>query len=186
VPRRYKRFPPLPDVFADLGPGDPGYRLRPGRTGFDPMDMYLEQGRFIGTMLRALLTGRIRSIGLPPYIVVAGVIAVIFTVVPYAHYAFLYSGAAVAGGVALSSRLRATHLASPAESLGTALTLLAFAFMLPLELYDWLYQVPRGYWGDLAIMLLTSIAIVLLAHGTRQFIDMSRRSEVASEADPTP
>jgi hypothetical protein len=40
------------DPFEDLGPGDPGYRLRGGRTGFDPFETTLEQARINGLVLR--------------------------------------------------------------------------------------------------------------------------------------
>ncbi len=50
--------PPDPgiDPFKGLGPGDPGYRLRPGRSGLDPVETYQEEGRFFGLALRGALS----------------------------------------------------------------------------------------------------------------------------------
>jgi magnesium-transporting ATPase (P-type) len=49
-----------PDIWADLGPGDPGYRLRPGRTGFDPFEQTLDQARFEGILLASLFRPHLR------------------------------------------------------------------------------------------------------------------------------
>jgi hypothetical protein len=46
------------DLFRGLGPGDPGYRLRPGASGLDPLEAYMEQGRVIGLILKSLLDNR--------------------------------------------------------------------------------------------------------------------------------
>jgi len=56
-----------------LAPGAPGYRTRPGRSGFDPVDTYAEEGRMIGLGLRGLLRMRVRSW---PAIVVQGLAGV--------------------------------------------------------------------------------------------------------------
>jgi hypothetical protein len=41
-----------------MGLGDPGYRLRPGRTGFDPYEQTLEQARFEGVALKTIFLGK--------------------------------------------------------------------------------------------------------------------------------
>ncbi len=58
--RRYQtaRKEPL-DPFEGLGPGDPGYRLRGGRTGFDPLEIAQEEGRFGGIVLRSVFSNPI-------------------------------------------------------------------------------------------------------------------------------
>ena len=66
--RRYSRNAEI-DLFTGLGPGDPGYRLRPGASGLDPMESYLEQGRVIGLLLKSLLTGGSQPFLLPSLIV---------------------------------------------------------------------------------------------------------------------
>lgn len=43
----------------DLLPGEPGYRLREGRSGLDPIDANTEAGHTAGTFLRDLFTGRL-------------------------------------------------------------------------------------------------------------------------------
>jgi hypothetical protein len=58
--RRYRKhtkpsFEPL-DPFEGLGSGDLGYRLRGGRTGFDPFEMAQEEGRFAGIVLKRMLS----------------------------------------------------------------------------------------------------------------------------------
>ncbi len=39
----------------DFGPGDPGYRTRLGRTGFDPVESAQEEARVVGAGVRSLL-----------------------------------------------------------------------------------------------------------------------------------
>jgi hypothetical protein len=47
---------------GDLGPGDFGYRTRPGATGLDPFETRLEMGRFQGTVIAVAFGSRpIRS-----------------------------------------------------------------------------------------------------------------------------
>ena len=88
--RRYARFATL-DLWADLGPGAPGFRLRPGRTGFDPWEMYMEYARMLGLLLRAAFTGR-----LGPYPVASLVLLLAFLtfylpdVVAWAIVTFLF------------------------------------------------------------------------------------------------
>lgn len=41
--------------------GWPGHRTRPGRSGYDPVDSYMEEAHVEGTILRQLLTGRFRA-----------------------------------------------------------------------------------------------------------------------------
>jgi hypothetical protein len=62
--RRYRKRVSQPFAL-DLGPGDPGYRLRPGASGFDPFETYQETGRVFGLLLRDFLTGRAQPAGLP-------------------------------------------------------------------------------------------------------------------------
>jgi hypothetical protein len=52
MPRRYRRLQqPGFDPTAGLGPGDPGYRTRAGRTGLDPYESILEAYRVIGILI---------------------------------------------------------------------------------------------------------------------------------------
>jgi len=44
-----------------LLPGQPGYRTRNGRSGYDPIDMRTEAAHTAGTFLQPLFTGRIRN-----------------------------------------------------------------------------------------------------------------------------
>jgi hypothetical protein len=41
-------------------PGQPGYRTRDGRTGYDPVDTSTETGRTAGTFIQRLFTGQSR------------------------------------------------------------------------------------------------------------------------------
>jgi hypothetical protein len=75
--KRYGRAQP-PDLWADSGPGDPGYRLRPGRTGFDPMETYADHGRFYGSLLASLYQPRLRW-GLVLMTAIMVLIAVVFS-----------------------------------------------------------------------------------------------------------
>ena len=52
--------PWLSEVAREL-PGWPGYRTRPGRSGFDPLDNEFELAHMQGLFLRRLLTGRLRT-----------------------------------------------------------------------------------------------------------------------------
>jgi hypothetical protein len=54
---------------ADLLPGQPGYRTRDGRTGYDPIDTRTEAAHTAGTLLQKLFTGRIRN---PLYLLLLG------------------------------------------------------------------------------------------------------------------
>ena len=54
--KRYARWPTF-DLYSGLGPGDPGYRLRPGASGFDPVEMYAEYGRVLGNLFSSALRG---------------------------------------------------------------------------------------------------------------------------------
>jgi len=38
--------------------GWPGHRIRPGRSGYDPLDAYFEEAHIEGVLLRSLFTGR--------------------------------------------------------------------------------------------------------------------------------
>jgi hypothetical protein len=73
--RRYAAGSP-PDLWADLGPGDPGYRLRPGMTGFDPVDTYAEYGRVIGLLLKGAVTGRVGPFPKAALFVLAGMLLI--------------------------------------------------------------------------------------------------------------
>ncbi len=49
------------EVLDDPGlelPGWPGYRTRPGRTGYDPIDYQIEAAQMTGRMIKMLATGR--------------------------------------------------------------------------------------------------------------------------------
>jgi len=46
---------------ATLLPGQPGYRTRDGRSGYDPIDMRTEAAHTAGTFIQPLFTGRIRN-----------------------------------------------------------------------------------------------------------------------------
>ena len=52
--------PWLPRHAREL-PGWPGYRTRPGRSGYDPLDTEFEWAHMQGLFLRALVTGRLRT-----------------------------------------------------------------------------------------------------------------------------
>ncbi|HLG12051.1 MAG TPA: hypothetical protein VI876_09850 [Dehalococcoidia bacterium] len=73
--RRRKRYARLqaPDLWANLGPGDPGYRLRPGRTGFDPFEQTLEYARVLGILAASALRGRF-GYGLAGFVVLLGLL----------------------------------------------------------------------------------------------------------------
>jgi hypothetical protein len=80
MPKRRKRFPqyeqyhphtpktasvdpdqaPYLDPHASL-PGWPGYRTRPGRSGYDYLDNQFEWGHMLGVLLRMLFTGKLRT-----------------------------------------------------------------------------------------------------------------------------
>ena len=53
-------FPPIADRKETL-PGWPGYRNRPGRSGYDPLDTDFELAHMIGVYSRLLITGKIRT-----------------------------------------------------------------------------------------------------------------------------
>jgi hypothetical protein len=74
--KRYARLRPPPDLWAHLGPGDPGYRLRPGRTGFDPFEQTLEYSRAVGILASAALRGRSRAYGIPGLVVLLGLLMI--------------------------------------------------------------------------------------------------------------
>ena len=49
------------EVLDDPGlelPGWPGYRTRPGRSGYDPIDYQIEAAQMTGRMIKMLATGR--------------------------------------------------------------------------------------------------------------------------------
>lgn len=46
---------------AAIMPGTPGYRTRPGRSGYDQLDSEFELGRFEGIILKRLMTGKLRT-----------------------------------------------------------------------------------------------------------------------------
>ncbi|HWC30396.1 MAG TPA: hypothetical protein VG845_09975 [Dehalococcoidia bacterium] len=76
--RRYARLRPPPDLWADLGPGDPGYRLRPGRTGFDPFETYQEYARVFGMLLKAVIVGDLGRYPLASLVVLFALLHVFF------------------------------------------------------------------------------------------------------------
>jgi hypothetical protein len=62
--RRYRRRD-RDEQSLELGPGDPGYRTRPGASGLDPLATYQEMGRVIGITVSAVLRGRVKELGVP-------------------------------------------------------------------------------------------------------------------------
>ena len=84
--RRYRRFQGL-DLFRGLGPGDPGYRLRPGASGLDPMESYMEQGRVMGLLLVSLL-GKGRQEWLVPslFLLFAGLTFITFRLLSWSQF----------------------------------------------------------------------------------------------------
>ena len=82
------------DPFEDLGPGDLGYRLRGGRTGLDPFDNALEQGRFGGMALKALFSNPIARA-----VAIIMCVAVLVTLVSGGNWTALIIIAAIAVGV---------------------------------------------------------------------------------------
>jgi hypothetical protein len=69
---------------GDLGPGDFGFRTRPGATGLDPFETRLEMGRFHGTVIAAAFGSRpIRS----PRAALAALVAGILTLAAVAFVA---------------------------------------------------------------------------------------------------
>jgi hypothetical protein len=63
------------DLFSGLGAGDPGYRLRPGASGLDPLEAYDEMGRVTGLVLKSMLDGRSGPFLVPSlFLLVAGLL----------------------------------------------------------------------------------------------------------------
>ena len=56
---------------TQLQPGQPGYRTRDGRSGYDPIDMRTEAAHTAGTFLQPLFTGRITN---PLYLLLLAVL----------------------------------------------------------------------------------------------------------------
>ena len=74
--RRYARWE-TPDLWAGLGPGDPGYRLRPGASGLDPFETWAESGRVLGTLLKSALTGRLGRFPIMSIVVLGGLLQIL-------------------------------------------------------------------------------------------------------------
>lgn len=55
-------------------PGWPGYRTRPGRSGYDPVDTRSEAGHTAGTIIHKLITGRSRN---PVYLLFLGILGLV-------------------------------------------------------------------------------------------------------------
>jgi len=55
-------------------PGWPGYRTRPGRSGYDPVDTRSEAGHTAGTIIHKLITGRSRN---PVYLFFLGILGLV-------------------------------------------------------------------------------------------------------------
>jgi tetratricopeptide (TPR) repeat protein len=49
------------DAYAFILPGTPGYRTRPGRSGYDKLDTDFELARVQGIIIKRLITGKFRS-----------------------------------------------------------------------------------------------------------------------------
>lgn len=60
-----------PQDHASALPGQPGYRTRAGRSGYDPIDTRAEAGHMAGTMIRNLFVGQIRN---PVHLFLLGVL----------------------------------------------------------------------------------------------------------------
>ena len=57
--------------------GFPGFRTRPGRSGYDPLDQDFELAHIQGVLLKVLFTGRLRTRN-PAYLVLLVVMGVVF------------------------------------------------------------------------------------------------------------
>jgi hypothetical protein len=57
---RSKRPQANPYAKGTLTVGQPGYRTRPGRSGYDPLETNLEAAHIVGVLLRKLLRGVLR------------------------------------------------------------------------------------------------------------------------------
>ena len=58
-------------------PGQPGYRTRAGRSGYDPIDTRTEAAHTAGPILQKLFTGRIRN---PVYLFLLGVLGLVLVI----------------------------------------------------------------------------------------------------------
>jgi tetratricopeptide (TPR) repeat protein len=66
------------DKQAGIVTGASGYRTRPGRSGYDPLDMRFEEARMEGSLLRRLFTGNLRTHD-PLYLIMMTILGVIFS-----------------------------------------------------------------------------------------------------------
>lgn len=70
------------DLWSNLGPGDPGYRLRPGASGLDPMETYTEGGRVFGLLIKGAVTGRLGPFPLMSLLVLCGLAIILVPSLP--------------------------------------------------------------------------------------------------------
>ena len=76
MPKAKRRWePPQKKEDTPSLPGRPGYRTRPGRSGYDPLDTYGETGFALGTFIRNLFTGQLRTRN-PAYLTVMTVVGI--------------------------------------------------------------------------------------------------------------
>ena len=59
---------------SEVLPGQPGYRTREGRSGYDPIDTRTEAAHTAGTIIQRLFTGRARN---PVYLVLLGILGTV-------------------------------------------------------------------------------------------------------------
>ena len=79
------------DEKAYLLPGWPGYRTRPGRSGYDPIDYQIESAHMEGVMIRLLLTRKFRTHN-PIYLFIMSYVGILYCL------PLLFIGAALLSG----------------------------------------------------------------------------------------
>ena len=109
--RRRKRYGRrvAPDLWADLGAGDPGYRLRPGRTGFDPFEQTVDEARFYGSLMASLYRPRLQ-LGSLAILALAVAVGAVFSAAWAVGLVFL---AAIGAMCVWTLRQIARHLKTP-------------------------------------------------------------------------
>lgn len=76
--------------------GWPGHRNLPGRSGLDPLDMYIEEGHMEGVIIHMALIGRLRTHN-PVYLLLMAAIGVIFSLPGLTSLVILLQGNGSAG-----------------------------------------------------------------------------------------
>jgi hypothetical protein len=92
-------------LWADLGPGDPGYRLRPGRTGFDPLEQQQEFARFQGLAYKSIFWNRYTR-----HLTTIAFAALLAFLAFEGNFAAIGVIAIVAGAIGLLSRISGEHV----------------------------------------------------------------------------